>query len=114
GLAVYSEMEVQNAAQAGTQYAAVHGYNSDSVTTAVTSATTIHGLSASPAPSKFCGCPSTTGGIATATCGTNCASGAAAGTYVTASATATYTTIVAYPGVPSSYTFASTSTVRIQ
>lgn len=113
GLAIYAKMEVENAAQAGTQYAAVNGYTSSSVSSAVTSATSLSGLSASPAPTEFCGCPSTSG-VTTATCGTNCASGAAAGTYVTASAQATYSTIVSYPGIPSNYTFNSTSTVRIK
>ena len=113
GLAIYAKMEVENAAQAGTQYAAVNGYTSSSVSSAVTSATSLSGLSASPAPTEFCGCPSTSG-VTTATCGTNCASGAAAGTYVTASAQATYSTIVSYPGIPASYTFSSTSTVRIK
>jgi Flp pilus assembly protein TadG len=113
GLAIYAKMEVENAAQAGTEYAARNGYTSSSVTSAVTSATMISGLSATPAPSQFCGCPSTSG-VTTATCGTNCASGAAAGTYVSASAQATYSTIISYPGIPASYTFSSTSTVRIK
>ncbi len=113
GLAIYAKMEVENAAQAGTEYAAVNGYTSSSVSSAVTSATNLSGLSASPAPSQFCGCPSTSG-VTTATCNTNCASGAAAGTYVSASAQATYSTIISYPGIPSSYTFSSTSTVRIK
>lgn len=113
GLAIFAKMEVENAAQAGTQYAAQNGFSSDTVSSAVTSATSLSGLTASPAPTEFCGCPSTTG-ITTATCGTNCASGATAGTYVTASAQATYSTIVSYPGVAPSYTFQSTSTVRIK
>ena len=113
GLAIYAKMEVENAAQAGTEYAARNGYTSSSVTSAVTAATSMSGVSATPAPSQFCGCPSTSG-VTTATCNTNCASGAAAGTYVSASAQATYTTIISYPGIPSSYTFSSTSTVRIK
>ena len=113
GLAIYAKMEVENAAQAGTQYASVHGYTSDTVSSAVISATSLSGLTASPAPTEFCGCPSTSG-VSTATCGTYCANGAYAGTYVSASATNTYSTIVAYPGIPSSYTFQSTSTVRIK
>jgi Flp pilus assembly protein TadG len=113
GLAIYAKMEVENAAQAGTEYAAVNGYSSDTVSSAVTNATSLSGVSASPAPSEFCGCPSTSG-VTTATCNTNCASGAVAGTYVSASAQATYSTIISYPGIPGSYTFSSTSTVRIK
>jgi Flp pilus assembly protein TadG len=113
GLAIYAKMEVENAAQAGTQYAAANGYTSSSVSSAVTAATNLSGLTASPAPNEFCGCPSTSG-VTTATCNTNCASGATAGTYVSASAQATYSTIISYPGIPGSYTFSSTSTVRIK
>jgi Flp pilus assembly protein TadG len=113
GLAIYAKMQVENAAQAGTEYASRNGYTSSSISSAVTSATNLSGLAASPAPTEFCGCPSTSG-VTTATCGTNCASGAFAGTYVSASAQATYSTIISYPGIPTSYTFNSTSTVRIK
>jgi Flp pilus assembly protein TadG len=113
GLAIYAKMEVENAAQAGTEYAARNGYTSSSISSAITSATNMSGITATPAPSQFCGCPSTSG-VTTASCGTNCASGATAGTYVSASAQATYSTIISYPGVPASYTFSSTSTVRIK
>jgi len=113
GLAIYAKMEVENAAQAGTEYAARNGYTNSSISSAVTSATSLSGLSANPAPTEFCGCPSTSG-VTTATCGTNCASGAVAGTYVSSSAQATYSTIISYPGIPNSYTFSSTSTVRIK
>ena len=114
GLAIYAKMEVENAAQAGTEYASLSStYDSSKISSAVTSATNLS-VSATPAPSRFCGCPSSSGGVTTATCGTNCASGAYAGTYVSASAQATYSTIISYPGIPSTYTFSSTSTVRIQ
>lgn len=114
GLAIYAKMQVENAAQAGTQYAAMHGYDSSKVSAAVTSATSLSGLAASPAPNQFCGCPDSANNVSTATCGTYCQSGAWAGTYVSASAQDTYSTLVAYPGIPNSYTFQSTSTVRIK
>src|SRR6185312_17405180 len=56
GLGFYSYMQVQNSAQAGAQYAAVHGYNSTSITSAVTNATSVTGIAATPAPQQFCGC----------------------------------------------------------
>lgn len=40
GIGVYLKMQVEHAAQAGVQYALVHGYSSTAVTNAVTSATT--------------------------------------------------------------------------
>ena len=113
GLAFYSNMQVQNSAQAGAQYAAVHGFDATAVSNAVTNATSVTGITASPAPTQFCGCV-TGSTMATATCGTTCANGMTAGTYVSVSAARTYSTLISYPGFPASYSQAATSTVRIQ
>ena len=113
GLGFYSYMQVQNSAQAGAQYAAVHGYNSSSITSAVTSATSVSGINATPAPTSFCGCVSGNT-VATATCGSVCSNGMTAGTYVQVSAARTYSTLISYPGFPASYNQTATSTVRIQ
>jgi len=113
GLGFYSDMQVQNSAQAGAQYAAVHGFNSTAISNAVTNATAVSGIAASPAPSQFCGCVTGTT-MATATCGSVCANGMTAGTYVSVSAARTYSTLISYPGFPASYNQAATSTVRIQ
>lgn len=112
GFCVYEQMEVQNAAQAGAEYALKHGFGASAISTAITAATPLS-VTATPAPSESCGCPSGTS-ISSATCGTACASGAMAGVYVTANAQATYTTIVPYPGIANSYTLTASSTVRIQ
>jgi len=113
GQGIYRKMQVQNAAQAGAQYAAVHGFTASSISAAVTNATTFSGISASPSPTQFCGCPSVTG-VTSASCNSTCTGGISSGTYVTASAQATYTTILPYPLLPTSFTFAAQSTVRIQ
>jgi len=113
GMAFYSNMQVQNSAQAGAEYAAVHGYNSTAITNAVTNATSVTGIVASPAPSQFCGCVSGMT-VAAATCGTVCTNGMSAVTYVSVSASRTYSTLISYPGFPSSYSQTATSTVRIQ
>lgn len=113
GMAFYSDMQVQTSAQAGAEYAAVHGYDASAVAYAVTTATSSSGISSSPAPVQFCGCPGASG-VASATCGTTCPDGMSAGTYVTVSATRTYTTLVAYPGFPNSYVQNASSTVRVQ
>ena len=84
GLGFYSYMQVQTSAQAGAQYAMVHGFNSTSISNAVTSATSVSGITASPAPQQFCGCVSGAT-VTTATCGDVCADGMSAGTYVSAS-----------------------------
>ncbi len=113
GMGFYSYMEVENSAQAGAQYAAVHGFNSTAISNAVTSATSVSGITASPAPTQFCGCVNGTT-VANATCGSVCADGMTAGTYVSASAVRDYSTLISYPGFPASYHQTATSTVRIQ
>src|ERR1041385_1438773 len=85
GMAVYRKMQVQHAAQAGAEYAMVHGFDSAAITTTITAATAMTGSTASPVQAQSCGCASGTT-VTTATCGTNCAAGTAAGTYVTVSA----------------------------
>lgn len=118
GMAAYTKMEVQNAAQAGADYAlknAQAGFNATNIGTAVTSATGLSGVSANPAPSQSCACIS--GATITDTtappCSTGCASGNE-GVYVTVNAQASYTPLFPYPTIPSAITFNATSTVRIQ
>ena len=41
GMGIYQQMQVQDAAQAGTQYAMAHGWNSSAIQSAVTSATAL-------------------------------------------------------------------------
>jgi Flp pilus assembly protein TadG len=112
GMGVYQQMQVQDAAQAGAQYAMAHGWNSSSIQSAVTSATALS-VSASPAPSKSCGCPDGTS-VSAATCGSTCSDGRPAGSYVTVSAQATYTPLLPYPAMGSSVTLSAQATARIQ
>ena len=113
GVGIYRKMQVQNAAQAGAQYAMAHGFSSSSVSTAVTSATALSSISASPAPSQFCGCL-TNAAVISAPCSSTCADGSIPGTYVTVSSQSTYNTILSYPLIPNSFTFTAQSTVRIK
>ena len=113
GMGFYSYMQVQNSAQAGAQYAAVHGFNSTQIASAVTNATSVSGITASPAPAQYCGCASGTT-VTSATCGSICPNGMSAGTYVSASAVRDYTTLISWPMFPASYHQTATSTVRIQ
>jgi len=114
GAATYRQMQVQHAAQAGAEYAMKYGFASTAIATAVTSATALTGVTATPAPAQSCGCASGAT-ITTATCGSTCAAtGLAAGTYVTVSAQGSYTTIVPYPGIPSTFALSGSSTVRIK
>ena len=112
GIGIYRNMQVQNAAQAGAQYAIVHGFKVSSISSAVTTATSFTKISADPAPNQFCGCAASTG-VTVAACGSNCAGGSLAATYVTVSAQGTYNTFFPYPLLPNSYTFTAQPTVRI-
>lgn len=113
GLAYYAKMQVQTSAQVGAQYAVINGFNAAKIQTAVTSATSTTGITATPAPVQFCGCPGT-GTLSTVTCGTMCADTTGAGTYVTVSAARVHTTVVPYPWLPASFAQTATSTVRIK
>lgn len=113
GLAVYRKMQVENAAQAGAQYAIIRGFDATGISKAVTSATNSTAVTATPSPVQFCGCP-TSAGVSTVSCGTVCSSGALAGTYTTVSAQATYSTLINYQIVDSAYTYNAQSTVRLQ
>jgi Flp pilus assembly protein TadG len=112
GMGLYRKMQVESSAQAGAQYAIAHGFSA-SIANVVVNATTFPGIAASPAPNQFCGCASSTG-VTSASCSSTCAGGGVAGTYVTVSAQGTYTTLLPYPMLPSSFTLASQSTVRLQ
>jgi len=112
GLGIYCKMRVQNAAQAGAQYAAINGFDSNGISNAVLSATNSPGLLASPSPSQFCGC-ATNAGITTAACGSSCPGGSLPGSYVKVSAQNTYTTLLPYPLLPRSFTFAAQARVKI-
>lgn len=112
GMGVYQQMQVQDAAQAGAQYAMAHGWNSSSIQSAITGATTLS-VSASPAPSKTCGCPAGSS-VSAASCGSTCSDGQTAGTYVTVGAQATYAPLLPYPLLGSSVTLSAQATARIQ
>lgn len=86
GYAAFQATQVYGAVEAGALYAIMNGYNSTGIATAVTSASSVTGLAATPAPSQYCGCPSGTG-ITAATCGATCAGGNTAGQYIQINAT---------------------------
>jgi Flp pilus assembly protein TadG len=113
GIGFYQKMQVQDAAQAGAQYALAHGWNSTAIQTAVVSATTLSSISASPAPAEICGCPQGTS-VSPSSCGGTCASGQTAGTYVTVSAQAAYSPLIPYPVLGRSVMLTAQATARIQ
>jgi Flp pilus assembly protein TadG len=113
GVGLWQQMEVGNAARAGAEYAALYGWNSSAIQTAITSATGLDSITASPSPTQSCGCPDVTTGVTAASCGSTCSSGLTAGTYVTVSAQASYSTILPYPGISSPLTLTASAIARI-
>ena len=126
GIAFSTQHQLEEAVQAGAQYAASHPWNRNSpadIGSAVTGATSLSGISLSPAPHQICGCPSGAGGngvvngssgIATANCGGTCSTGETAGYYVIVSAQLPYTPIVPYSLFGSSTTLAAEAMIRIR
>lgn len=116
GIAYSRQIQVEQAAQAGAQYASGHPWNSDSVTaisTAVTSAGALPGIAASPPPSQICGCPSGSA-VMSYTCNTTCPNGQTAGYYVVVGAQLPYTPPLPYSVLGNSMTLSAQSTVRIR
>jgi Flp pilus assembly protein TadG len=113
GMGIYSNMQVQSAAQAGAQYAMVHGFDASLISSAVSNATGQSGISASPAPAQYCGC-ATSAGVTNVTCGSACPAGAVSGTYVQVSTQGTYTTILPYPMIANSFALTAQAVVRVQ
>jgi Flp pilus assembly protein TadG len=103
GTAMNSSMQVHNAVEAGMVYAAKYGWNSAGISAAVVNATGAKNLTATPAPTQYCGCPSTTG-IATAACGAKCADGKPVGLYIQINAAVPHATILPGLSLPSTLT----------
>jgi len=112
GMGFEAQMSVSQAAQAGSYYALLNGYNKSAIISAAQNASNAMGVSATP--SESCGCPTASGGVASATCGSPCSNGQTAGTYVTVNAQYPYATILPYPGLSSPMTLSASSMVRIK
>jgi Flp pilus assembly protein TadG len=123
GLAFYTKMQVQNAAQAGVDWAiANHVFNNAGIRAAATNATNNTNINVSSGyPIEQCGCPSSPSSMgvnfAIYTPGTSCSScgSLVGGLYVTVQTQATYNTLARY-GLFSSATRTLTAkaTARIQ
>ncbi|MGH6935110.1 MAG: TadE/TadG family type IV pilus assembly protein [Methylocella sp.] len=117
GITIFRETQVQFAAQAGARYALSHGFNTANVSNAIVNATTYTAITATPAPTQFCGCPSATGVTPTGgapPCSATCSGGATAGTYVTASSQAHFSPIIPNPWQADTVTLAAQLTVQIK
>lgn len=125
GTGLWEAMMVGNAARAGAYYASVKGYSQSNIESAVTSATELgSNISASPAPSQQCLCPSSTGTGLVAPPGTAptppicggtlCSDGVtAAGYYIQVNAQMPYTLLIPWPGWGNPITLKATSYARL-
>jgi Flp pilus assembly protein TadG len=116
GIAFSQQQRLQQAVQAGAQYAAtqIWGANSPAAITAVvTAATSLSGVTVSPAPYRICGCPNG-GGVSTVACGSTCGQGQNAGSYVVISAQRPYTPVLPYSLLGASRTLSAQAMVRVQ
>jgi Flp pilus assembly protein TadG len=115
GMAAYQAMQVQAAVEAGALYAAKYGAsNLSGITQAVLNATGTAGITASPAPLVFCGCPSATGVVSqNSNCTTVCSDGTAPGEYVKVSAVIAHQTLMPFLNLPIPTTITASSTVRV-
>jgi Flp pilus assembly protein TadG len=123
GLAFSQQLRVNQAVEAGTQYASTNAYNgstwSTNVQNAMTNATT---LPISPSVgSETCGCPNSVNtAIVTNSNGTppsctgTCPDSSSPGYYVTISASLTYTSVMPYSVLGTSTTLSSQAVVRVQ
>ncbi|AXK82922.1 pilus assembly protein [Pseudolabrys taiwanensis] len=113
GFAIYEGMQVYVAAEAGALYAGQNGWSSAGISTAVTNATATTGLTATPAPTQFWGCPSEGGITTVASSSTKCGNGNSPGLYVQVNASLGHSTILPYPGLSLPTTFTATSVIRL-
>jgi Flp pilus assembly protein TadG len=113
GFAAYEKMQVQSAADAGAQYAAANSWDATRISTAVTGATGASGITASPAPSQFCACP-TGGTLANISCANKCANGNAPSIYALVSAQKAHTTVLPYPILSQPLTLSGQAITRIK
>jgi Flp pilus assembly protein TadG len=116
GMAMAQRQQVQQAVQAGAQYASSHPWHRNSpsdITNAVLAANSISGLAVTPAPYQACGCPSGTA-VTTVTCGATCSNGQVAGYYVVISGEVPYTPVLPYSALSDQVTLTAQATVRIR
>jgi Flp pilus assembly protein TadG len=104
GLATRDSLRAQSAAAAGAYYAMQNGFDVSGITNAVVKGTGAVGMTASPAPTTYCGCPSASA-IGTVACNATCTDGIAARQYALVSASIARTTVLnANLGLPATIT----------
>jgi len=113
GFAVNQAMQVQDAAEAGAVYAGRYGWNQAAIVDAVVHATGAMNVTADPAPTLFCGCPSLAG-VAAVDCDAQCPDGSAPDHFVRISASIPHTPILTGLGLPIPDVLTGHAVVRVQ
>lgn len=113
GFSMYQSMQVFNSVEAGAVYAAKYGWNTNGIAAAVTNATGTTGISATPAPVKFCGCPAASGVTVTA-CDVTCANGNTPGEYVRINAALLRQSIIPYASFSLPTSLTAQSIIRLK
>lgn len=112
GYAAFQAMQVQSAVEAGALYASQNGFDSAKISLAVQNASAVTGVTATPSPSQFYGCPTSIGITAVVSTST-CTGGTSPGTYVQINATLTRTSLIANSGLVLPSTLTAKSIVRL-
>lgn len=99
GMAYWQQMEIANAADAGTQWAMANGYDRTSITSVATSATGLSGINVTP--SYSCGCLSGTSITLSGNppCGGSCSQGGSPQPYIIVNTQMCYSTLFTWPGL---------------
>jgi len=116
GMAGFQAMQVQSAVEAGALYAAQNGAgNLSAIALAVVNATGTAGITATPAPTAFCGCPKTAGVASQGSdCTTVCSDGTPPGQYVQVNAALPHKTLMPFLNLPLPATLTARTTIRVQ
>ncbi len=111
GFGLVRKLQVQSAAQAGAQHAAIHGFSLSGIGTVVGASSSL--IAADPQPLQFCGCASVTD-VGEVSCSSTCPGGQTAGSYVRVFASSNYRPFFPYPFVGESVALSSQATLRLR
>jgi Flp pilus assembly protein TadG len=112
GSVMWAKMQVESAARAGATYAATHGLDNAGITSAISSATGLTGITASPAPQQICSCADVKLGLSPVACDASCPGNTDPGRYVVVHARVIFSPLISFSGLGKSVTLTSTAATR--
>jgi Flp pilus assembly protein TadG len=119
GMGAFAKMRVQNSAEAGAQYALLHGYDATQITSAAQNATTLGAnVAVTPSNGGYCLASGQIDLANPVAVGSPCADGTTAGNYVIVDTQMSYSLLISFPGladigIPNPMTLTGTAIVRI-